>query len=94
MFTLSGELTKIKATEKISDTFSKREFVLMESSGNFPNPIPMQLLKERCKILDDFKEGDEVTVQFSLQGNMPEAKEGQEQKAFCNVNAWSIKKCQ
>jgi hypothetical protein len=92
MVTMTGELANIKETEKISDTFSKREFVLMENSGNFPNPLPMQLIKDKCGLLDGFKEGEEVDVTFYLQGNMPEATADKPQRAFVNLTVTKIKR--
>ena len=42
MYILNGVIKSMKPTEKISEKFSKREFVIEDTSGQYPNPIPLQ----------------------------------------------------
>ena len=58
-FEISGRLAEKFETQKVSDRFQKREFVLeIKSSGTsgfeFVDLIKFQSTQERCSLLDQF----------------------------------------
>ena len=94
-FEISGRLTEKYDTQKVSDRFQKREFVLeIKSTGatgfEFVDFIKFQSTQERCSLLDQFNIDDTVRVSFNLRGRKWE-KDGQV-SYFTNLEAWRIDK--
>ena len=89
-----GIIIVINPTQKITDTFSKREFVIETSEENnskvFTQSIKFQVMKDKCSMLDSFNVGDEVAVSFNITGK-PYDKNGTT-LYFNNLNAWKITK--
>lgn len=87
-----GKLLVKNPTQVVSDKFRKREFVLElaeEINGNtYTNFAKMQLVQQKCDILDKFNEGDAVKVSFNIKGNRWE-KDGKV-NYITNLDAWRI----
>ncbi len=87
---IKGVIKKISETVQISDRFRKREFVLEYSSNpDYPQPIQLELVQDRCELLDEFKEGQEVEVHFDLRGREWTSPQGQV-KYFNSLQAWRL----
>jgi len=84
-YELKGKIYKIFETEKKSDTFQTREFVV-ETQETYPQLIKFQLTQDKCNLMDGHHTGDEITVSFDLRG-----REWNE-KFFTNLQAWKIDK--
>ena len=80
-------------TVKVSDRFQKREFVLT-TEGNTPYPqhVSFQVTQDKCSLLDQFREGEEVKIQFNLRGREWNGPQGI--KYFNTLEAWRIEKLQ
>lgn len=85
-FEVEGKLHRLFPTEQKSASFSAREFVLEIQDGNYPQLIKFQAVQERCALLDNFKEGDQIKVAFDLRGREWNG------KYLTNLNAWRIDK--
>lgn len=89
---VTGKLLVKYNTQQVSDRFKKREFVLElaeEINGNvYTNYAKMQLVQNKCEILDKFNEGDSVKVSFNIKGNKWE-KDGKV-NFITNLDAWRI----
>lgn len=96
-FEISGRLAEKFETQKVSDRFQKREFVLeIKSSGTsgfeFVDLIKFQSTQDRCSMLDQFELDDPIKVSFNLRGRKWE-RDGQV-SYFTNLEAWRIEKIQ
>lgn len=96
-FEISGRLAEKFETQKVSDRFQKREFVLeIKSSGTsgfeFVDFIKFQSTQDKCSLLDQLNVDDMVNVSFNLRGRKWE-REGQV-SYFTNLEAWRIEKVQ
>ena len=80
----TGRLHKVFDTEQKSGTFQAREFVIEVADGKFPQMVKFQLTQDKCPLIDDYSEGEEITVDFDLRG-----REWNE-RYFTNLNAWRI----
>jgi len=90
MYTLKGELKVISPVQKVSDSFRKREFVVIDASGQYAQTIQFQAVQDRCEILDKFKVGDNVEVTFFLRGReWTNPKDGQV-RFFNSLDAWKV----
>lgn len=78
-------------TQKVSDRYQKREFILT-TEGNTPYPqhVSFQLAQEKCGVLDAYNEGDELKVQFNLRGREWNGPQGI--KYFNTLEAWRVEK--
>lgn len=85
-----GTIKVIYPTAQITDTFKKREFVLVTQDGQYSEEIKFQTTGDRTALLDNFAEGQEVTVHFNLKGRGYPAKDGSGTNYFTNLDAWFI----
>jgi hypothetical protein len=89
---VTGKLYVKYDTQVVSDRFKKREFVMElaeEINGNvYTNYAKMQLVQNKCEILDRFHEGDNIKVSFNIKGNKWE-RDGKV-NYITNLDAWRI----
>ncbi len=77
-------------TQKVSDKFSKREFVLTtEHTTPYPQHVSFQLTQDKCSFIDVVNVGDEITVYFNLRGREWSGPQGI--KYFNTLEAWKLK---
>ena len=88
-FKVVGKFIVKGETEKKTETFSVREFVVEEPGERFNQFIKFQLSNDKCSLIDSFNIGDEVEVEFNLQGRKWE-KDGKVDY-FNTLSAWKIK---
>lgn len=80
-----GKLHKKFATESRGTSgFQTRDFVLEIMDGSYSQLVKFQLLKERCILLDNFKEEEEIKVHFDLRGREWQG------KYLTSLNCWSL----
>jgi hypothetical protein len=85
-FEVTGKLHKKFDTENKTDTFQAREFVITVEDGNYPQYVKFQLVQDRCALIDDYHEGDDIKVHFDLRGREWQG------RYFTNLNAWRIER--
>ena len=91
MFTLSGILKVKSDTQQVSEKFKKREFVVTDASGMYPQDILFQLTQERTEQLDPVGVNDTINVSFNLRGREWTSPTG-EVKYFNSLDVWKIEK--
>ncbi|MCH2021523.1 MAG: DUF3127 domain-containing protein [Saprospiraceae bacterium] len=90
---LTGKVYKIFETTKISDSFEKRDFVI-ETEDQYPQKVKFELTQSKCSLIDDLKEGENITVHFNIRGREWENTQKGEMVYFVSLNAWRIEKGQ
>jgi len=80
----TGRLHKVFDTEQKSASFQAREFVIEVADGKFPQMVKFQLTQDKCTLIDDYSEGEDISVDFDLRGRE------WNDKYFTNLNAWRI----
>jgi hypothetical protein len=88
-YKVQGTLRLITETKQVSDKFRKREFVLDVQDGKWPQVVSFQVTGDRCELLDQYGEGDELTVEFNLRGREWRSPSG-EVKFFNTLEAWRM----
>lgn len=88
MYQITGKLHLVREEQKVSDKFRKREFVLV-TEGTYPQYLSFQLTQDNCALLDNYKSGDTVKVNFNLRGREWKAPTG-EIKFFNTLEAWRL----
>lgn len=80
-------------TQKVSERFTKREFVVTtEANTPYPQHVSFQITQEKCSILDQYNVGDELRIQFNLRGREWNGPQGI--KYFNTLEAWRVEKFQ
>ena len=78
-------------TQRVSDRFQKREFILTtEANTPYPQHLSFQVTQDKCNILDQYNDGEEIKVQFNLRGREWNGPQGV--KYFNTLEAWRIEK--
>ncbi len=88
---VTGQLKVKFDTQKVSEKFQKREFVLStDLSTPYPQHVSFQVTQDKCSLLDTFTAGEEIKVQFNLRGREWNGPQGI--KYFNTLEAWRIEK--
>lgn len=66
--TINGTVKLVGQTQQFSEKFSKREVVITETAGQFPQHIPVEFSNDKMALLDNFAPGDQVTVSCFVNG--------------------------
>ena len=85
-YEVTGELIVLNETQVFQSGFSKREFVVREQEGKYPQEIKLETVKDGCAKLDAFQLGDILTVAFNLRGNEYNGKH------YVSLAAWKVEK--
>jgi len=86
---VTGTLKVKFDTQKVSDRFTKREFVITtEANTPYPQHVSFQITQDKCSMLDQYNDGDEIKVQFNLRGREWNGPQGI--KYFNTLEAWRI----
>lgn len=90
MYTLKGELKVIGDVQQISDSFKKRDFVVVDASGQYAQTISFQAVQDRTELLEGKNVGDIVEVTFFLRGREWVNPKDGEVRYFNTLDAWKI----
>lgn len=86
-FEIKGELVAILDEQVVSDKFKKREFVI-QTADQYPQVIKFQLTQDRCGMIDSYRKGETIIVNFDVKGK--EYVKGNETMYFNSLEAWKI----
>jgi len=84
---LTGKLVVKYDIQSISDKFKKREFVI-KTEDKYPQFITLQLVNDKCGLIDPVSVGDDMTVQININGR--EYQKDGVTKYFNSIEAWKI----
>lgn len=88
---ISGQIKVIFDTQIVSEKFKKRDIVIATDLNTpYPQECIFQLNQDKCNILDNFREGDEVKAQYNLKGRSWSSPQGI--KYFNTLEIWRIEK--
>ena len=84
MYETSGKIKLISDTQTFPSGFSKREFVVTTADSKYPQDLKFEVVKDKCSILDSYKEGQEVQVNFDIRGNEYNG------RYYVNLSCWKL----
>jgi single-stranded DNA-binding protein len=84
MYEASGKIKLISETQNFPSGFSKREFVVTTAHDKYPQDIKFEVVKDKCAVLDSYKEGQDVVVNFDVRGNEYNG------KYYVNLACWKL----
>ncbi len=86
-----------QTTEYGGNGFTKREFVVRLSGPDenpaYPNYVALELIKDKCAIMDSYQVGEEVIAQFNLNGRLWTG-QGKPERCFTSLQAWRVERPQ
>jgi len=86
---VTGQLKVKYDTQKVSDKFQKRDFVLAtDLTTPYPQFVTFQLTQDKCNAIDAISEGSNIKVLFNLRGREWNGPQGI--KYFNTLEAWRI----
>jgi len=88
---ISGKVIVVKDVQHINETFKKREFVLEVEDGEYSQKIQLEVMQDKCEVLNDVQVGQMLNVEFNLRGREWTNPQG-EVKYFNTLQAWKIDK--
>lgn len=93
-FEVQGIIHSIDETRAYGQNgFTKREFVIKLTGdgekAEYPNYVALELLKDKCALMDMHRVGEEVKVTFNLAGRLWSAP-GKPEKCFTSLQAWRV----
>lgn len=80
----TGTIKIIGDTQTFGSGFTKREVIVTVGDGDYPQDLKFEMVKDKCKDLDKFSVGDEVTAHFNINGNEYNG------KYYVNLQAWRL----
>ncbi len=84
MYEATGKIKLINDVQTFPSGFSKREFVVTTGDSKYPQDLKFEVVKDKCSILDSYKEGQEVQVNFDIRGNEYNG------KYYVNLSCWKL----
>ncbi len=80
---ITGVIKLINPTQTFDSGFQKREFVLT-TKEQYPQDLKFEVVKDKCAVLDGYKIGQGVAVDFNIRGNEFGGKH------YVSLQAWKI----
>lgn len=77
MIKITGTLKVRNEEILVTANFKKRELVLTDASGKYPQYISMQLTQDRCSLADPFNLGDNLVAEVEIRGREWNAPNGE-----------------
>jgi hypothetical protein len=94
-YEITGKLIHKEDTQHVSERFQKREFVIElenERNSQWNDYIKIQLVQDRCDLIENIELQENIKVYFNLRGRKWE-NQGQV-SYFTNLEGWRIEKVQ
>lgn len=88
---VEGRLHKIFATQEVSASFKKREFVV-ETEEQYPQMVKFELTQNKCDDISAYKEGEKIVVNFNVRGREWNNPKTNEMNYFVTLQAWRLEK--
>ena len=86
---VNGKIKLIRETQTIgSSGFRKRELILT-TEEQYPHQLSIEFVQDKCELLNNFSQGQDVTISINLRGREWINPEG-EAKYFNSIQGWKI----
>ena len=85
-YEITGTVKKVGEVQSFgANVFTKRELVItIGKDGKYPQDIALECVKDKCALLDDLNEGDQIIAHFDIRGREHNG------RYFNSLNCWRI----
>ena len=88
---VQGTIIRITPIQEVgSKGFKKRE-VHIQTEEQYPQILSVEFVQDKCTVVDNFAEGEKVTIGINLRGREWTNKDGVT-KVFNSIQGWKISK--
>ena len=85
---IKGIIHKIYEEKQVTEKFKKREFVVyIPEQGYRSKYVKFSLIQKDCDVIEEFEEGDTVTISYSFEGREWENPKTDETEYFNDIRA-------
>lgn len=81
---IKGKVVLIGQTENVGQNGFTKRLLVVETSEQYPQKIPVDFVKDKTGLLDTIQVGQEVTVSINLRGSESNS------RWYLNANGWKI----
>lgn len=81
---VTGTIVHIGQTETVGQNNFTKRLVVVKTDEQYPQEIPVEFVKDKTTILDQYRTGQHVTVDINLRGNPYNG------KWFLSAQGWRI----
>ena len=85
MAEITGKIKIIGELQEFANNFTKIQLVVT-SDEQYPSDIPIDFIKDKTNLLDDYNIGDDVSVSVNIKGSEYNG------KYYVNLNGWKIQR--
>ena len=75
-YSFKGVITEIQDLQTFSSGFTKRDVIVTDNSGKYPNPVKFTFKKDNVSLVDSLMAGLNVTIDFFIDGRRVETDKG------------------
>jgi len=86
---IEARIQKIMEEQVISDRFRKREFVV-QTKEQYPQTLCFEFTQDKTGVLNNFREGQEVNVEFNIRGREWTPPQGGATRYYTTLQAWRM----
>ena len=88
-YKMTGTIVTVGEKNQVSDKFAKRDVVISDNADKYPQEVSFQFTQDKCDLLENLREGQEVEISFNLKGRSWTSPQG-EVKYFNTLEGWKI----
>jgi hypothetical protein len=81
---LAGKVILIGQTESVGQNGFTKRLIVIETAEQYPQKLPIDFVKEKTSLLDNFSIGQNVKVQINLRGSESNG------RWFSQIQGWKI----
>ena len=86
---IEARIQKIMDEQVISDRFRKREFIV-QTKEQYPQTLCFEFTQDKTSVLNNFKAGQEVNVEFNIRGREWTPPQGGDTRYYTTLQAWRM----
>lgn len=86
---ITGTIILIKDAQQVSEKFRKKEFVIKTDDQNYPQEILLELVQDKCEIINSYREGSQVKAHINIRGRSFINKQGVK-SWFNSIACWKM----
>jgi hypothetical protein len=91
MYNMKGKLVEVLDVEKVTDSFSKKVFVINNCALINPQNFRIETSNNHMKLVDGFQKGDMINVFFNMNSKDWVDRSGKV-RSFITLHAWKIER--
>lgn len=85
---ITGKVIEVGKPQQVTEKLKKRTLIVEYAENvQYPEQIQFEAVNDKCNLLDELREGDEVTVHFNLRGRSYVGKDGKKGH-FNSLGLW------